>query len=127
MGAPPPRVTQAVRRDVAAKIGIPLAILGSVYEMRDPFCGGAFQQIRKELGAELAELVCDSPGLLAFFLGRGGAYMRYLNIGFTLLPWLEMMAAHHLMHSVGQKASQDGHVPVDATQPPPADFARYPA
>lgn len=124
--AGPARVTQAVRREVAARIGIPLAILGAVYEMRDPLCGGAFQGIRKELGAELAELACDSPAVLAFLLGRGGAYFRYLRIGFTLLPWLEMIAAHHIMHSTGQPQG-NGQAPVNATQPPPPDFARYPA
>lgn len=117
-----PRVTQAVRRDVAAKIGIPLAITGAVYEMRDPYCGGAFQGIRKDLAAELADLACDSPQVLAFFLGRGGKYMRYLNIGFTLLPWLEMMAAHHIMHSIGEGAPAQPSGPV-----PAPDFARYPA
>jgi hypothetical protein len=131
-GAPLPKVTQAIRRDVAAKIGIPLAIAGALYEMRDPYCGGAFQSIRRDLAAEFADLACDSPTVLAFFLGRGGAYMRYLNIVFTLLPWAEMLAAHHVTKTVGHAA--DGHGQAAgpppagfATAPPAPDFARYPA
>jgi hypothetical protein len=122
-----PRVTAAMRRDIAAKIAIPFTVSGAIWEARDPLCGGAFNAQRSALAADLAALACDSPWWVQFFTGPAGGYMRYIQLAADVWPVVEMILAHHVLHRVGQPPA-GGQGPADATTPPPApDFGRYPA
>jgi len=101
-GGPPraARVTAAVRRDIGAKIGIPMAVLGAIWEARDPVCGGRFQEQRSKLALDLATLACDSPWWVSFFTGPAGGYMKYVQMAADLWPVVEMILAHHVTHTV---------------------------
>jgi hypothetical protein len=103
------RVTATIRADITAKIRMPLEIGGRIWAVRDPLCGGVFVQQVPDTADALADIVCDSADLVAFFTGPGGAFMKYLNLGAALWPVAEVVAAHHVYHTVRLE---------DATQAP---------
>ena len=106
------RVTVSVRADISAKVSMPLAIAGSIWEARDPLCGGTFVRQRPDIADALTDIICDSADLVAFFTGPGGAFMKYLNLGAALWPVIEVAAAHHVYHSVAlDGAESDADAP----------------
>lgn len=111
--AKPLRVTAGVRADITAKIAMPLEIGGHIWSARDPLCGGVFLQQRPAIADALADIVCDSADLVAFFTGPGGAFMKYLNLAAALWPVVEVIGAHHVYHSVEIAPEEEA----DATQP----------
>jgi len=110
------RVTVSVRADITAKIAMPLEIGGQIWRARDPLCGSVFLEQRAAVAEALADIVCDSPDLVAWFTGPMGGFMKYLNLGAALWPVLEMIAAHHVYHSVEL-------APEDAQEPPQVQYA----
>ena len=72
-------------------------------------CGGRFLDQRDPIVDALTDIVCDSADLVAFFTGPGGAFMKYLNLGAAVWPVAEMVAAHHVYHSIA----------LDDTEPQP--------
>ena len=103
------RLTAAVRKDVEAKIRFVLVPAGQVWQARDPWCGGAFSQQEPEVSSALAEIVCDSPDLLAWFSGPAGGFMKYFRLFMALQPVAMTVWMHHLRHV---------ELPADAQQPP---------
>lgn len=110
----PGRITAGIRADIAAKIAMPLTIGGGIWAARDPLCGGRFLDQRDPIVDALTDIVCDSADLVAFFTGPGGAFMKYLNLGAALWPVAEMVAAHHVYHTVELEAEP---------QPNPSTYA----
>lgn len=115
-----PKVTQTVKRDVRAKIALIGVPLVKVIALRDPLCGGALAEVapakrppegESDLYGDLAEIVCESPALLRWFTGTKGGYMAYLNLAMTLLPVIQTMAAHHLLHTVGGEQLAESGIP----------------
>ena len=109
-------MTAGVRADIHAKIAMPLTIAGGIWRARDPLCGDVFLQQVPPLADALTDIVVDSPELVAFFAGPGGAFMRYLNVGAALWPVVEVVAAHHVYHTVelapgGPDSNADGLTP----------------
>jgi hypothetical protein len=102
------RVTATIRADITAKIRMPLEIGGRIWAVRDPLCGGVFVQQVPDTADALADIVCDSADLVAFFTGPGGAFMKYLNLGAALWPVAEVVAAHHVYHTVRLEDAQQG-------------------
>jgi len=96
----PPRVIAGIRRDITAKVSVPLEISGTIWAARDPLCGGVFLAQRPAVADALTDIIMESPDLIAFFTGPAGAFMRYLNLAGALWPVFEMIAAHHVYHSV---------------------------
>ena len=116
-GARKIRVTATTRRDISAKVGMLLLVPGKIWEARDPWCGGAFVTQLPATRDALADIICDSADLVAWFTGPAGGFMKYLSLATALQPVGIMVWAHHVAHSVG---SPDGQ----ASQP---DMARYAA
>jgi len=110
------RVTAGVRADISAKIALPLEIAGRILEARDPFCGGAFVAQRPEISDALTDIVCDSADLVAFFTGPAGGFMKYMNLAAALWPVLEVMAAHHVYHTIGPVEAPESAVTGTAGQ-----------
>jgi len=106
-GGKPGRITVSLRADINAKISMPLEIGGRIWEARDPLCGGVFVRQRPDIADALTDIVCDSPDLVAFFTGPGGAFMKYLNLGAALWPVIEMTAAHHVYRTVALEGTQE--------------------
>jgi hypothetical protein len=104
------RVTASIRQDITAKIALPLEIGGRIWQARDPLCGGTFVDCRPDIAEAVADIVCDSADLVAFFTGPGGAFMKYLNLGAALWPVAEMVAAHHVYHTVELAEGEAGPV-----------------
>lgn len=119
------RVTAAVRRDVAAKLGIPALIIGTIWEARDPYCGGKFQEQRKATCEALADLMCDSPFWLDFMTGPMGGYVKWVKLGSALGPVLAVIIAHHVMHTIGAQ-TEPGPDAMHYRPMPEPDPARYP-
>jgi hypothetical protein len=113
----PPRLTQAIRGDINGKISFALEIPGRVWAARDPVCGGTFVQQRGEIADALTEIVCQSPDLVAWFTGPGGAFMLYLNLAAACWPVATIALAHHVYHTLDE-------TPPDSQQP---DYSRYAA
>ena len=105
-----PRVTQAVRGDIDAKISFALEIPGRVWQARDPVCGGVFVEQRPEIASALTEIVCQSPDLVAWFAGGGGQFMLWLNVMAALWPVVTVVMAHHVYHSI-EAAPEAGDQP----------------
>ena len=101
------RITAGVRADINAKISMPLEISGHIWAARDPLCGGRFLDQREAIADAFTDIVCDSADLVAFFTGPGGAFMKYLNLGAALWPVAEMVAAHHVYHTVALEGAQE--------------------
>jgi len=97
------KVTAAVRGDINAKISFALEVPGRLWQARDPLCGGVFIQQRPEIADALTDIVCESADLVAFFAGPGGAFMRYLALGAAVMPVVQVVAAHHVYHSLEQQ------------------------
>lgn len=104
------KVTAATKRDVHAKIRFALVPAGKVWQARDPLCGGTFVAQEPEVSDALADIVCDSPDLLAFFTGPAGGFMKYLKLMAALQPVALTVWAHHIAHAAveldGQQPQQ---------------------
>ena len=92
------RVTATVRRDVHAKIRFVLVPAGGLWQARDPLCGATFAAQEPEVSDALADIVCDSPDLLAFFTGPAGGFMKYFRLMMALQPVGLAVWAHHIAH-----------------------------
>lgn len=117
-GKRPVRVTASVRGDIDAKIRFALTVPGAIWQARDPVCGGTFIDQRDDIAEALTDIVCDSADLVAFFAGPGGNFMKALKLGAALMPVIQMVAAHHVYHTI------EGEQPGDAQQP---DYGSYAA
>jgi hypothetical protein len=110
------RVTATVRKDIEAKVTIMLIVPGKIWQARDPFCGGTFVDTIPQQAPAWANIICDSPDLVEFFTGAGGAFMKYLELLTILQPVAMAVWAHHVAHTV---ELVDG--------PPQPDLASYAA
>ena len=106
----PLRVTVAIRKDVRGKTGMFLAAVGSVWQRRDPYCGGHFLQTlpsyKDEDGEQidglvdaLTDIFCDSPDIVRWFT-TSGKFMKYLNLISLLEPVAAAFYMHHIVHRV---------------------------
>lgn len=96
----PPRVAPATVRDIDAKIRFALQVPGTIWQARDPLCGGTFCEQIPDTAEAFTDIVCDSPDLIAFFTGPGGNFMKVLKLGAALMPVVSVVAAHHVYHTV---------------------------
>ena len=104
-GKPPPRprpgrVTAGIRGDIDAKIRFALQVPGTIWQARDPLCGGTFIEQIPDTAEAFTDIVCDSADLVAFFTGPGGSFMKILKVGAALMPVVQVTMAHHVYHSV---------------------------
>lgn len=108
----PARITNAIRTDITAKIAFALQVPGMVWQARDPLCGGTFVQQIPETAEAFADIVCDSPDLVAFMTGPGGNFMKVLKVGAALYPVATVLMAHHVYHTIelGQPEQADAGV-----------------
>jgi len=93
------RITAGLRKDVEAKIRFVLMPAGQAWQIRDPLCGGVFSRQEPEISSALAEIVCDSPDLLAWFTGPAGGFMKYFRLLMAVQPVGMMIWAHHMAHA----------------------------
>jgi hypothetical protein len=98
--AKPIRVTAGIARDINAKISFALQVPGTIWQARDPLCGGVFVEQIPETAEAFTDIICDSPDLVAFFTGPGGNFMKVLKLGAALMPVVQVVAAHHVYHSI---------------------------
>jgi hypothetical protein len=108
------RITATIQADIHAKISMPLEIMGQIWAARDPLCGGRFLEQRPAIADAFTDIVIESADLVAFFTGPGGAFMKYLNLGAALWPVAEVVAAHHVYHTIELEAEP---------QPNPTSYA----
>ena len=118
--ARPPRITNAVRGDIDAKISFALEIPGRLWQARDPVCGTVFVEQRPDISAALTDIVCQSADLVAWFTGPGGNFMMVLNLMAACWPVVTMAMAHHVYHSIEDLPEGQG----EAAGP---DYSRYAA
>jgi hypothetical protein len=104
-GARQVRVSGTARKDIAAKVGVMLAVPGHVWQARDPLCGGTFVRQAPAIADALTDLICESADLVAFFTGPGGGFMKYLTLATALQPVGVVVWAHHIAHSAGEPQS----------------------
>jgi hypothetical protein len=114
--AAPPRVTNAIRADIDAKISFALEVPGRVWQARDPVCGGVFVGQRAEISGALTDIVCQSADLVKWFTGPGGNFMLFMNLAAAAWPVATVVMAHHVYHSI--EAGPDEAAP---------DYAQYAA
>jgi len=103
--APKPKgakVTAATRKDVLAKIRFVLKPAAELWAIRDRLCGVVAVEQEPEISDSVAEIVCDSPDLLAFFTGPTGGFMKYFRLGMALQPVVFTAYAHHVIHQSHQ-------------------------
>jgi len=113
-----PTVKAGVRRDIQAKVSLPLEMGGQLWRARDPICGGTFVEQRPAIADALTDIICQSADLIDFFTGPAGGFMVYLKLAAALWPVVELVLAHHIFgHGHGQ-AEQPG-------RPAGPDLSRY--
>jgi hypothetical protein len=100
------KVTATVRKDIYAKISLGLELPGRVWAARDPYCGGAFVVQRPAIADALADIVCDSADLVAWFTGPAGGFMKYLKLAAALQPVAVTVYGHHIAHAIGAENGQ---------------------
>lgn len=93
------RVTAALKKDVESKIRFVLYPAGQLWASRDVPCGSTFIHQEPEISAALAEIVCDSPDLLAWFTGPAGGFMKYFRLLMAVQPVAMTMWMHHVGHA----------------------------
>ena len=98
--ARPGRITASIRGDIDAKIRFALQVPGTIWQARDPLCGGTFIEQIPETAEAFTDIVCDSADLVAFFTGPGGNFMKLLKLGAALMPVVQVTMAHHVYHSI---------------------------
>jgi hypothetical protein len=104
-----PTVKASVRRDIQAKLSLPLEMCGQLWRARDPVCGGTFVERRPAIADALTDIVCQSADLIDFFTGPAGGFMVYLNLAAALWPVVELVLAHHIFgHGHGQADERPG-------------------
>lgn len=96
----PVRVTAAVEKDIDGKVGLILTMTGSVWQARDPVCGGTFLGTEPNIRDAAVKLIVQSPDLVAWFTGTGGGFMLWLNLIMACQPVLMVIWAHHITHSI---------------------------
>lgn len=104
----PTRVTAGIRNDIDAKIRFALQVPGAIWQARDPLCGGTFVQQIPDTAEAFTDIVCDSADLVAFFTGPGGSFMKFLKVGAALMPVVQVVAAHHVYHTVELAPADEG-------------------
>jgi hypothetical protein len=108
--AAPTRMTAGLKKDIAAKIEFGLMIPATIWQARDPLCGGVFREQIPDVTEAFVDIVADSPDLIAFFAGPGGGFMKALKLGAALMPVGQVMMAHHVYHTAEV-------IPADPNQP----------
>lgn len=99
-----PRLTDdALRKDIAAKVGFPLMIAGQMWQSRDPFCGSVFNDSRDGIAEAATDLIMDSPDLIAWFTGPASGFMKYFRLAMALQPVVSAVFAHHVAHTVREE------------------------
>jgi hypothetical protein len=102
-----PTVKAAVRRDILAKVSLPLETGAQIWKARDQVCGGRAVEVRPAVADALTDIICQSADLVDFFTGPAGGFMVYLKLGAALWPLAEVFFAHHVFgHGHGQAAEQ---------------------
>jgi hypothetical protein len=94
------KVPAGVRGDIDAKIRFTLQVPGTIWQARDPLCGGTFCEQIPDTAEAFTDIVCDSADLVAFFTGPGGNFMKLLKLGAALMPVVQVGMAHHVYHTV---------------------------
>jgi hypothetical protein len=117
----PVKVTPAVRKDIRAKLALLLGLPASIVKRRDPVCGTVMLQQVPDVSDALADIMCDSPDLVAFFTSSGSGYMKWLTLATALQPVLETGFKHHVSHSIGNQENEGSGPPVHQ------DWSRYAA
>ena len=109
--APPKLSGVALRRDIHAKIRVITVPAAHVYQLRDPVCGGVAVQIEPGVSESLADIVLDSPDLIAWFTGPAGGFMKYFDLLSKLAPLGGVIWAHHIAHTISAEESVNGQAP----------------
>lgn len=129
-----PRVTATIRKDVEAKISFVLTPAGHAWSARDPVCGTTFLGQVPDISDALADIVCDSPDLLAWFTGPAGGFMKYFKLFMALAPVGFAVSGHHYSEQARQLREENARrkaqgLPPLVLQPqaPPADYSAYAA
>jgi hypothetical protein len=98
-----PKLTATLRRDINAKVSMPLEMGGQLWRARDPICGGTFLEQRPAIADALTDIICQSADLIDFFTGPAGGFMVYLKLAAALWPVVELVLGHHIFgHGHGQ-------------------------
>jgi hypothetical protein len=99
-------VTAAVRKDIRGKLAFMGLMVTSMWQVSDPYCGGAAAGIIPELSEAITDLVVDSADLVAWFTA-GGSYMKWLTLATVLQPVTVVIWQHHVSHTIGD--TEDEH------------------
>ncbi len=113
---PAPKASAKVRRDVQAKTALMLQMLAGTWRMRDPLCGGAALDAVPEVSDALADILCDSPDVVAWFTATGG-FMKWVKLAMAVQPVATMALQHHVLHTVALDEDED--------QAPGPDWSGY--
>lgn len=95
--------TAAVEADIAGKTGFILMMPAVAWQTRDPYCGAVAVQQVPPISAALAALFVESPEVVEWFTGKGGNFMKWLNLAAACQPLLTTVVGHHVTHTIGDQ------------------------
>jgi hypothetical protein len=96
----PPRVTKAVKDDIAASCGLVGLLILPPAVARDPYCGGALADNFEKITDALVPLLCRSSAVVGFFTDTGSDFMLWFKLAMALTPVAAAVGRHHILRTV---------------------------
>ena len=107
----PPKVTKAVKDDIAASCGMVGMLLLPPIAARDPYCGGALTDNFQAITDAVVPLLCRSATVVGFFTDTTGDFMLWFKLAMALAPVGLAVGEHHVLKTVEiQQDKETGEV-----------------
>jgi hypothetical protein len=105
-------VTPRIRKDIEGKLAFWLSLPAQALMPLDPICYGAMAENAGDIAVALTPIICQSPEIVEW-LTKSGNFKLWADLAMACWPVLQVMIAHHVMKTIGDKKvtgpSQNGH------------------
>lgn len=103
----PGKATAAQKRQVADALVLIQTMIGGTLQMRDPVCGHAVLDHAENVADKAVPIICRNPAWLRWFTGSTG-FLDILGLAVALKPVAATVWGHHMTHTLGDKAEEQG-------------------
>lgn len=109
------RMSKRVQKDIEGQLAWGLAMMGTVWALRDQPCGGTLVDSAPNIAEKLAPIMCRSPKVVDFFTkSKGFGFAEYVELVMAFGPLAQMMYAHHFAPKMNPDIPVDAQAPVYA-------------
>jgi hypothetical protein len=105
------RATTKIKTEMRETIEAYMAMMCAAWSMKDPLCANAVIDIIPQTAEKLVPILARNQIFVRYFQTSNG-FRDGMDLFLTLLPALQVIAAHHLFHTIGTETQmQNGEVP----------------